>query len=33
MKESDLRAMISIDRRITGRDRTGYFKRKMEEAL
>jgi ribosomal protein S18 acetylase RimI-like enzyme len=33
MKESDLRAMISIDRRITGRDRTDYFKRKMEEAL
>jgi ribosomal protein S18 acetylase RimI-like enzyme len=33
MKESDLRALISIDRRITGRDRTDYFKRKMEEAL
>jgi ribosomal protein S18 acetylase RimI-like enzyme len=33
MKESDLRAMVSIDRRITGRDRTDYFKRKMEEAL
>ncbi len=33
MKESDLVAMIAIDRQITGRDRSGYFKRKFEEAL
>lgn len=33
MKESDLRALIAIDRRITGRDRSEYFKRKLEEAL
>src|SRR5271169_5774364 len=33
MKESDLPAMIAIDRRITGRDRTKYFKGMLEEAL
>jgi len=33
MKESDLRALVAIDRRITGRDRSEYFKRKLEEAL
>jgi GNAT superfamily N-acetyltransferase len=33
MKDSDLRALIAIDRRITGRDRSEYFKRKLEEAL
>jgi predicted N-acetyltransferase YhbS len=33
MRESDLAAMIAIDRRITGRDRSGYFERKLEEAL
>jgi ribosomal protein S18 acetylase RimI-like enzyme len=33
MKESDLGALIAIDRRITGRDRSGYFERKQEEAL
>jgi ribosomal protein S18 acetylase RimI-like enzyme len=33
MKESDLVAMIAIDRQITGRDRSGYFQRKFEEAL
>jgi len=33
MIESDLPALIAIDRRITGRDRSAYFKRKMHEAL
>jgi len=33
MKESDLAAMIAIDRQMTGRDRSEYFKRKFEEAL
>lgn len=33
MRESDLPAMIAIDRRITGRDRFEYFKEKLEEAL
>jgi ribosomal protein S18 acetylase RimI-like enzyme len=33
MVESDLRALVMIDRRITGRDRSGYFERKMREAL
>ncbi|HMK78554.1 MAG TPA: GNAT family N-acetyltransferase [Xanthobacteraceae bacterium] len=33
MKESDLAALIAIDRRITGRDRSGYFAGKLEEAL
>jgi ribosomal protein S18 acetylase RimI-like enzyme len=33
MVDSDLRALIAIDRRITGRDRSVYFKRKLAEAL
>ena len=31
--ESDLRALIAIDRRITGRDRSAYFEHKLDEAL
>jgi len=33
MRESDLRKMIDIDSRITGRNRADYFNRKLEEAL
>ncbi|MGZ8397102.1 MAG: GNAT family N-acetyltransferase [Rhodoplanes sp.] len=33
LRESDLKALIAIDRRITGRDRSGYFERKLSEAL
>src|SRR5208282_1657180 len=33
MVEADLRALVAIDRRITGRDRSAYFERKLEEAL
>jgi ribosomal protein S18 acetylase RimI-like enzyme len=33
MKEGDLVAMIAIDRQITGRDRSRYFKQKLQEAL
>jgi predicted N-acetyltransferase YhbS len=33
MAEGDLHALIAIDRRITGRDRSAYFERKLEEAL
>ena len=33
MKAADLRALIGIDRRIVGRDRTEYFERKLAEAL
>ena len=33
MLDSDLRALIAIDRRITGRDRLAYFQRKLAEAL
>jgi ribosomal protein S18 acetylase RimI-like enzyme len=33
MKESDLRALITIDRRITGGDRSAYFESKLMEAL
>lgn len=33
MKDSDLKALISIDRRITGRDRTRYFERKLADAM
>jgi predicted N-acetyltransferase YhbS len=33
MAENDLQALITIDRRITGRDRTEYFERKVAEAL
>jgi ribosomal protein S18 acetylase RimI-like enzyme len=33
MRESDLPAIIAIDRHITGRDRKNYFGQKLEEAL
>jgi ribosomal protein S18 acetylase RimI-like enzyme len=33
MTEGDLPALIGIDRRITGRDRSTYFRQKMHEAL
>jgi ribosomal protein S18 acetylase RimI-like enzyme len=33
MTEHDLRALITIDTRNTGRDRTGYLTRKLAEAL
>jgi len=33
MKASDLRRLVDIDKRITGRDRRAYFDRKLEEAL
>jgi len=33
MKESDLRRLVDIDSRITGRNRSDYFDRKLEEAL
>ena len=33
MREDDLQALIAIDRRITGRDRSAYFERKLAEAL
>ena len=33
MSEGDLRALIAIDRRITGRERGAYFERKLAEAL
>jgi ribosomal protein S18 acetylase RimI-like enzyme len=33
MREDDLSAMIAIDRRITGRDRSEYFKGMFQEAL
>jgi ribosomal protein S18 acetylase RimI-like enzyme len=33
MVESDLRAIVAIDRRITGRDRAAYFERKLAEVL
>lgn len=33
MLEGDLRAIVAIDRRITGRDRSGYFESKVAEAL
>jgi ribosomal protein S18 acetylase RimI-like enzyme len=33
MVESDLRALTAIDRRVTGRDRSAYFERKLDEAL
>ena len=33
MMESDLRALVAIDRRITGNDRAAYFQRKLTEAL
>ncbi len=33
MHEKDLQALIAIDGRITGRDRSSYFKRKFADAL
>jgi len=33
MTEGDLHALVAIDRRITGRDRAAYFKRKQADAL
>jgi ribosomal protein S18 acetylase RimI-like enzyme len=33
MAEGDLRALVAIDRRITGRDRGEYFERKLADAL
>ena len=33
MKADDLRALVGIDRRIVGRDRSAYFERKLAEAL
>jgi ribosomal protein S18 acetylase RimI-like enzyme len=33
MAEGDLRALVTIDRRITGSDRAAYFQRKLAEAL
>ena len=33
LAEADLHALIGIDQRITGRDRSGYFRQKFNEAL
>lgn len=33
LRVEDLKALIAIDRRITGRDRSRYFERKLDEAL
>ena len=33
MTEGDLRALIAIDRRVTGRDRSAYFEQRLNEAL
>jgi ribosomal protein S18 acetylase RimI-like enzyme len=33
MVDSDLHSLTAIDRRITGRDRSAYFQRKLAEAL
>jgi ribosomal protein S18 acetylase RimI-like enzyme len=33
LQEGDLRALVAIDLRITGRDRAAYFHRKLSEAL
>ena len=33
LSEGDLRALVAIDRRITGRDRADYFQRKLADAL
>ncbi len=33
LREADLKALVAIDRRITGRDRSAYFERKLAEAL
>ena len=32
MTENDLHVLVAIDRRITGRDRAGYFQRKLADA-
>ena len=33
IQPADLRAIVEIDRQITGRDRSGYLARKLDEAL
>lgn len=33
MAKDDLRALVAIDRRITGRDRAGFFQRMLADAL
>lgn len=33
LKAEDLQAVVAIDRRITGRDRTDYYRRKFHEVL
>ena len=33
MKADDLAAIVAIDRRITGRDRSGYYERKLAETM
>jgi len=33
MAEGDLHALVAIDRRVTGRDRAGYFQRQLADAL
>jgi ribosomal protein S18 acetylase RimI-like enzyme len=33
MTEADLRALIAIDTRVTGRDRSAYFAQRLDEAL
>ncbi|MGA7326359.1 MAG: hypothetical protein WBX25_18210 [Rhodomicrobium sp.] len=33
LKSMDFTAVVTIDRRITGRDRTAYYRRKFEEVL
>jgi len=33
IQEADLRALVEIDRQITGRDRSGYLARKLDEAI
>jgi hypothetical protein len=33
MSEGDLRALTAIDRRITGRDRSDYFRSRLDEAV
>jgi ribosomal protein S18 acetylase RimI-like enzyme len=33
MREDDLAAIIGLDRRLTGRDRSAYYQRKAQEAL
>lgn len=33
MVEADLRALIEIDKRVTGRDRSAYFTQRLDEAL